>query len=224
MTSGVRHKVALRYPKVGNMSCADGVLSMKGISLSLFSSFEAAGVTWADEFQAWGAVVSTAIAAWSFYYSRRSGREDRIAQDRRDAKGISVWGAKVVNGDRYGALIRNDCPFSATDFVLKQDSGNMRKLEVEILPPGTWFSEKPENNDWKTCVPLIKDESAPSGWSIEDGGKKLPLQNTINDDHGNPFHFRWYFSLNVEGIWVNRDGCLDFAKRGRKADKAKTEF
>ena len=175
----------------------------------------ASGASWTDTFQAWGSIASAAIAGFSLiasvccYFAGR--HNDRIAQERNDAKRISVWGVASFENGYCGALIRNACPYPAEDFSLRQDD-NRKELRLEILPPGTWFSQKNEDNRWEGCFPVVKDESAPSGYAIEKEGKRFALQNAVADQYGNPLHFSWQFALNEKGKWTNRNGELTFAK------------
>ncbi|BDR53502.1 hypothetical protein KIM372_14090 [Bombiscardovia nodaiensis] len=199
---------------------------MQGTLPFLVISAESTEVSWADMLQAWGTVISTAIAAISIIvtvlFYLKSERNSRITQERKDAKGVSVWGAESLEGDFCGVLIKNDCPYPAENFSLKQDS-NEQRLDVNILPPGIWFSEKTEDNCWKVCIPVFRDESAPSGCAIKRKDQKVALQNAISDNNGNPLHFRWQFSLNEEGKWINSNGDLAF-KKGKSRDTAEATF
>lgn len=176
----------------------------------------ASAASWTDTFQAWGSIVSAAIAGFSLIASVSlyfvGKHNDRIAQERNDARRISVWGVESSENGYCGALIRNGCPYPAEYFSLTQD-GNGQKLRVNILPPGTWFSRKNEDNCWEDCFPVIKDESAPSGYAIEKEDKRFALKNTITDQHGKPLHFYWEFALNEKGKWTNENGDLTFVNR-----------
>ena len=74
------------------------------------------------------------------------------------------------------------------------------------------FAEN-EDNCWEDCFPVIKDESAPSGYAIEKEDKRFALKNTITDQHGKPLHFYWEFALNEKGKWTNENGDLTFVNR-----------
>lgn len=175
----------------------------------------ASAASWTDTFQAWGSIAGAAIAGVSFIASVSlhfvGKRNDRIAQERNDAKCISVWGV-TSSEDRYcGALIRNGCSYPAEDFSLTQD-GNGKEQHLDIVPPGTWFVQKNKDNLWVGCFPVIKDESASSGYAIEKEDKRFALQNATVDQNGKPLHFRWQFALNEKGKWTNNNGELTFAK------------
>lgn len=106
-----------------------------------------------------GSIVSAAIAGFSLIASVSlyfvGKHNDRIAQERNDARRISVWGVASSANGYCGVLIGNGCPYPAEYFSLTQD-GNGQKLRVNILPPCTWFSQKMKTTVWKTVSRLSR--------------------------------------------------------------------